>query len=145
MIRKELVQRKIGLIQNELAHLESFKDLTFDQIAADYVKQAAVERMLERIITRALDINNHLINALATKETVPPKDYRETFQRLADLKIYPPEFVQEVSKSVGTRNILAHEYDQVDYRKIYDSIADCLRDYHQYCQYILDFIKNLKL
>lgn len=144
MIRKDLMRRKIGLIQNELVHLESFKDFTLDQIAADYAKQATVERILERIIMRALDINNHLISSLATKDTLPPKSYKETFLRLADLKIYPPEFGQEISKSVGTRNILVHEYDEVNYRQVYNSIADCLRDYHQYCQYILDFLKDSK-
>lgn len=140
MIRKDLIQRKVSLIQNELVHLEQFKNFTLDEIAKDYVKQAALERILERVIMRALDINNHLISALATKDTAPPKDYRETFLRLADLKIYSPEFGQEISKSVGTRNILVHEYDQVDYGKVYGSIGDCLRDYHQYCQYILNFI-----
>ncbi|MEK7621980.1 MAG: DUF86 domain-containing protein [Patescibacteria group bacterium] len=140
MIREDLVRRKISLIQDELVHLEPFKNFTLDEIAKDYVKQAALERILERIIVRAIDINNHLITALALKDTSPPKDYRETFFCLADLKIYPVEFGKEISKSVGTRNILAHEYDEVDYQKIYGSINDCLRDYHQYCQYILDFL-----
>lgn len=140
MIKKDLVQRKISLIQNELTYLSDFKDQTLDDIASDFTKQAVVERVLERVIMRALDINNHLISATATSKTVPPKDYRETFLRLADLQVYPEEFAQEICKSVGTRNILVHEYDEVDYRKVYGSIADCLRDYHSYCQYILDFL-----
>ena len=142
MLRQELVQRKISLIQNEFAHLEQFKKFTLDEIAKDYVKQAALERILERTIMRALDINNHLLVALTSKDIAPPKDYRETFLRLANLKVYPPEFGQEISKSVGTRNILVHEYDQVDYQKVYNSIGDCLRDYHRYCQYILDFLDS---
>ena len=45
------------------------------------------------------------------------------------------------SQSVGTRNILVHEYDKVDYQKVYDSVSDCLRDYHQ-CEYILGLLNE---
>lgn len=102
-----------------------------------------MERILERIISRAIDINTHLIAELATKDTSPPKDFKETFMRIAELGIYPVEFAGQISRSVGTRNTLVHEYDKADYQKICDSVADCLRDYHQYCEYILRFLDKI--
>ena len=70
-----------------------------------------------------------------------PRDYYETFLRLVDLGVYNNEFALRVAKSVGTRNKLVHEYDElIDYSQVYDSIDDCLHDYAQYCQHILDFI-----
>ena len=80
---------------------------------------------------------------LATKDTSPPKDFKETFMRMAELGIYPAEFAGHISRSVGTRNILVHEYDKVDYQKVYDSVSDCLRDYHQYCEYILGLLDKM--
>jgi len=35
-----------------------------------------------------------------------------------------------------------HEYDDIDYSKIYSSIDECLREYHQYCDFILKFIEK---
>lgn len=140
MIDEVFIKRKITFIQNELVGLEPFSNLTFDEIAADYIKQAAVERILERIINRAIDINQHLIAELATEKTQPPFGYRDTFLRLADLGIYPKEFADEVSKSVGTRNKLIHEYDNINPKKIYSSIGDCLRDYQKYCDYVLNYM-----
>ncbi len=144
MIRENFVLRKITLIQNELAKLADLAKYSFREITNDFLKQAALERYLERIINRAIDINQHLIAELATRDTNPPLDYTETFLRLADLGIYPPEFSQRIAKSVGTRNILAHEYNTIDYSSIYSSISDCLRDYHEYCNYILTFIEQYK-
>lgn len=144
MINKIFVQRKISLIQNELAHLIPFSKYSFDEIAADYIKQAAVERFLERVINRAIDINQHIIAELATKDTEPPLDYTQTFLCLVDFGIYPRKFAEDISKSVGTRNKLVHEYDKVDQEKIYSSISDCLRDYHKYCEYILIFLEKQK-
>ncbi len=142
MINNEFIVRKTTLIQSEFPLLEELAKNSFSEIVADPMKQAALERTLEKIIMRAIDINQHIIAELASKNTIVPKDYKETFSGLADLKIYPKEFADEISKSVGARNILAHEYDEADYTKVYSSVKDCLRDYHQYCQYILDFLER---
>ena len=140
MIREDFIRRKISLIQDELAHLVELSRFSFNEVVSDFVKQSALERILERTISRAIDVNNHLLSELANKDTSPPKDFKETFVRMAELGVYPVEFAGQISRSVGTRNVLVHEYDKVDYRKIYNSISDCLRDYHQYCEYILEFL-----
>ena len=142
MIRENFIIRKITLIQNELANLSELAGYSFQEIVSDFIKQAALERYFERIINRAIDINQHLIAELATKDTNPPLDYTDTFLRLADLGVYPKDLAQRISKSVGTRNILVHDYEAVDYGSIYSSITDCLRDYHEYCEHILRFLKK---
>ena len=144
MINKDLVKEKIDLIQIELSRLEEFKKFSFQDIVKDFRNQAIVERLLERIINRGVDINQHLIVELSTEKTETPKDYKKTFLKLAEFKIYPEDFAQRISQSVGTRNILVHEYDKVDYSKIYSSISDCLKDYMLYCDYIIKFLENLK-
>ena len=144
MIREDFIRRKISLIQDELAHLVELSRFSFNEVVSDFVKQSAVERILERTISRAIDVNNHLLSELASKDTSPPKDFKETFMRMAELGVYPVEFAGQISRSVGTRNVLVHEYDKVDYSKIYNSISDCLRDYHQYCEYILEFLGKQK-
>lgn len=142
MINKIFIKRKISLIQDDLANFSHFAQYSFDEIAKDYIKQAATERFLERVVNRAIDINQHLIAELATKDTSSPKTYTDTFIMLPDLGVYSSDFAVEISKSVGTRNKLVHEYDKADQRLIYDSIADCLRDYQQYCGYILKFLEG---
>ena len=143
MIREDFIRRKISLIQDELAHLVELSRFSFNEVVSDFVKQSAVERILERTISRAIDVNNHLLSELASKDTSPPKDFKETFMRMAELGVYPVEFAGQISRSVGTRNVLVHEYDKVDYQKIYDSVSDCLRDYHQYCEYVVVLLDKI--
>lgn len=142
MLNKNFIKRKISLIQEEFPKLEELSKYSFQEIISDFIKEAALERILERIIMRAVDVNEHIIVELSTKKTSPPKTYKETFLRLVDFKIYPQGFAEQISKSVGTRNILVHDYDAVDYSKIYSSIINCLKDYHQYCEYILKFLEK---
>ena len=54
MIRKDFVKRKIALIQDDLSNLTMFSAFSLDDITKDSIKQAAVERFLERIINRAI-------------------------------------------------------------------------------------------
>ena len=144
MLNKSLIYRKISLIQDSLANLEQLAKFSLDEIAADFYKLNTLERLLEKIIMRAIDINQHVILELSEKKSRLPVTYKETFTRLADFKIYSQKFGEKISKSVGTRNVLVHEYDdnQLDYEKVYSSIKDCLKDYGKYCQAILDFLQN---
>lgn len=142
MLNKNFIRRKIDLIQNELTYLIPLKDYTFEELSKDFMNQAAVERILERVINRAIDINQHLIAELSDLKTEPPLDYKETFLRLTDFEIYNKDFAENISRSVGTRNKLAHEYDKINKEKIYTSVHDCLEDYTKYCEHILNFLKK---
>lgn len=141
MIDAIFLTRKVELIQEELKHLTAYAEFSFEEVAADYVKQAVIERILERVISRAIDINQHVI-AESSHDGLAPMNYRDTFTALTELGVYPKDFSEQISKSIGTRNRLVHEYDKADGRQIYDSIKDCLKDYAQYCGYIIELIKT---
>jgi len=144
MLKKEFVEKKIDLIQEELARLSEFKDLSLDEIFKDFYKYNTLERLLEKIIMRATDINQHLLSELATPEVKTPETYKETFLELPKIGVFPNDFAERIAKSVGTRNVLVHDYDNetTNYKKIYASVSDCLKDYTQYCDYILKFLEK---
>ena len=142
MIDKDFIKRKISFIQDDLIGLSSMAGLSLDQVLADFIKQAALERLLERIINRAIDVNRHIINEMKNEKILSPKDYRDTFLILPELGVFSTDFAKEISKSIGTRNVLTHEYDKTDQTLIYNSIGDCLKDYNNYCRFILDFIEK---
>lgn len=144
MIRTDFVKRKVSLIQDELAHLAEFAAFSFDDVAKDFIQQAAVERILERTITRAIDVSQHLIAECSGASGSPPKDYRETFLLLTDIGVYPKEFGEKIAKSAGTRNMLVHEYDKIDTSMVYHSVKDCIEDYHSYVGYVLKFLDAQK-
>lgn len=143
MIRSDFIKRKCHLIAEDLSGLLHFKDDSLDDIAGDFVKLAAVERLLERIIMRAIDINLHLIAELSDglNEKTTRLTYRDSFLRLADYGVYPESFAQQIAKSAGLRNILLHDYNDVNRTILHASIQTCLKDYTKYIAHITDFIK----
>ena len=139
MLDKNLVENKIRLIQDNLVYLAEFKDCTFDEIASDFYKHTIVERLMEKVITFAIGLNQHIISEAELPVEVPNKA-RETFLVLADLGVYSKDFAENISMSVHTRNILVHHYEELDEKIFYNSIKNCLEDYCKYCEYILKFI-----
>ena len=142
MIRIEFIRRKLHLIAEDLGRLVQFRHATLEEIASDFMKMATVERLLERVVMRAIDINEHLIAELAKgrEDKSTRLTYRDTFLKLAELGICPNEFAEHISKSAGLRNILIHDYESADQKIILQSINSFLVDYPRYIDFVSDFI-----
>jgi uncharacterized protein YutE (UPF0331/DUF86 family) len=54
-----------------------------------------------------------------------------------------PKVAEELSKSAGLRNILAHRYLEIDYTKLFDGIKSALIYYPIYIQQISEYINRL--
>ncbi len=136
-----LILRKVKLIQEDLGRLEKLAGLTFEQITKDDVKLSAAERYLERIIMRAIDINQHIISVLGRGDE-RVRGYEDTFYALTDLGVYDETFAKRIAPSAGLRNRLVHEYNDTQQEIIYRAIDDAIREYVQYCDSILRFLES---
>ena len=140
MLNKRFINQKIELICGELSNMEKLAKFSFQEIAKDFWKYNTFERLLEKIVVRAIDINEHVIDELVSLETRSPQSYKETFLKLFELGVYPEHFAKDIARSAVLRNILVHDYDSIDLKRIYSSVKECLEDYHKYCDYILKFL-----
>jgi len=136
MLNKEFLYRKVKLIQEDLAKLETLSSFSYEELCADPIRSDAVERILEKIITRAIDINRHILSAIGNG-TEEVRTYHDTFLRMKDCGVYPETFAKKIASSAGLRNILVHEYDEVDMHILYASMKDALSQYSEYCQHII--------
>lgn len=141
MLDKEFIVRKVKLIQEELSKLEVLRGFSFDEMAKDGVKMAAVERYLEKVVTRAIDINQHIVSELG-KGSEPLKGYEDTFYALAKIGVYGEDFAKEIAPSAGLRNRLVHEYNSTKEEIVYNSVSDALKQYVKYCDFILKFVEK---
>jgi uncharacterized protein YutE (UPF0331/DUF86 family) len=135
------IRRKIKLIQEDLSELDHLARYSFDEISKDRIKFLAVERLLEKIIMRAIDINQHLIAELG-KGDERVRGYEDTFYMLFQLGIYSEEFAKQIAPSAGLRNRLVHEYNNTRQDIIYKSVSEAITQYVKYCDSILKFIEK---
>ena len=143
MLDKEFIKRKLYLNQQELERLRAFENLTIDEIAKDPMKHAACERFLERLIGRAIDINQHIIGEKGNV-TLTVLKYRDTFLCLADMGVYPKEFAERIAPSAGPRNALVRDYNNVDQELLQKSIGEAIQEFNEYGKYILEYVEREK-
>lgn len=143
MLDHEFVHRKIKLLQEDLHELEKYVRFSYAEFARETMYQLAIERLLEQLVTRAIDINQHLIARLG-KGTERVRTYEDGFLVLAELGVYSPDFARSIAPSAGLRNKLVHEYDEIDERLVYESMKDALRDYPKYCDHILSLLDRVE-
>lgn len=141
MLDQIFIRRKLKMIAEDLDYLEEFNDYSLDELAKDFIKLAAVERLLERIVIRATDINNHIITELG-KGIEKIRSYADSFKELTNFNIYSQDTAEKLAEDARFRNILVHEYNNVDKKLIHKKIKEVIDDFNKYSNSILEFLKK---
>ncbi len=138
-IDANLVTRKLVLISADLATLRTIHAKEREDYVSNVTSQAVAERLLERIVTRMIDINYHLITATGAP---PPSDYHASFQQLARIGVLDVRFATRVAGAAGLRNRLVHDYDDLDHQLIFAALAQALTDVPAYVAAVHSFVEN---
>jgi uncharacterized protein YutE (UPF0331/DUF86 family) len=136
-IDKELIIRKLKMIFEDMNHLQRLSKLSLEDYLANFENEVLAERYLERIIGRLIDINYHII---CESNEAPPSDYYSSFITMGKLNIISAELATKLAHCAGLRNHLAHEYNGIDEKLIYQAIKTCFDDLPLYLEAINRFI-----
>ncbi|HHT9125584.1 MAG TPA: type VII toxin-antitoxin system HepT family RNase toxin [Candidatus Brocadiia bacterium] len=104
-------------------------------IQDEYLKDI-IERNLEIAVQACIDICNRIISV---EELEKPKDYFEAILRLGENNILPYEFAQKISPIAGFRNILIHEYIDINWDEVYKNLQN-IEDFYQFINYISQWL-----
>lgn len=119
----DVLEKKLAAMTAYLNDLIPHRDISFDDFMRRHYE---IERILELLIMTASDIVLHMI---AAKGEPPPASYRASFLRAGELGIITSELSKSLAIGAGLRNILVHEYAEIDYGLLYKSIPIAIRDF----------------
>ena len=136
---KKLIIRKISLIQGDIIPLKKISRLSFKDFLSDFENEILTERYLERIIGRMIDINYHLLTEAGQPA---PRDYYFSFIELGKLSFIPAELSRDLAQFAGLRNVLAHEYNSIDNRKVWRGMKHLLKLLPQYLKNVSKIFKK---
>jgi uncharacterized protein YutE (UPF0331/DUF86 family) len=133
-IDEKIINRKITLINADLKNLKTLSRLSLKTYLSKADYEALAERYLERVIGRMIDINYHV---LSENENEIPTDFYNSFVEMGRKKYLPAKFADKMANSAGLRNRLAHEYDEIDAKKVFEAVATSLADIPKYLKNIM--------
>ena len=91
----------------------------------------------ELIVECAVDINNHFI--LEIGSTIP-SEYFQSFLDMASLDVISESLARALAPTAGLRNRLAHEYETVIDRIVYNAIHSIITNYARYINQIQEWL-----
>ena len=121
----ERIKGKIKDIKNYLEQLSKIKPNKFEEYEKDFKTKAACERYFEKIAEAVVDLA-----ALVIKEKdlqMPEKDY-EAFEILEKENIIDSNLTKKLKDMKGMRNIIAHQYGDVNDEFMYTAINKEIED-----------------
>jgi len=139
MIDYKLIAPKLESLQQYVTYLKSYKGRSVAELKKDYTLQGAVLRYLHLAIEASLDIGEMLISGLKLRK---PEEARQIILILAEQKIITQEFGRRFAPVAGLRNILVHEYADIDIERIYDYLHRNLSDFDIFARQIAQFVKR---
>ncbi len=122
----DIVLNKKESIERCIRQIRTYYNLPSDTLfEEDYIKQDAIAINLQRACEQCIDLANHTIRV---RKLGLPKESKESFQLLAVSHIIPYDLAARLSKMVGFRNVLVHEYQQMDIGLMIEVIENRLDD-----------------
>ena len=130
MVDRLVVQSRIARLREYLALLEKIRGLADERrFVSDPLVYGNAERYLQLAIQAVLDISNHIV---ADLNLGLPGDNTELFDLLARRKIVSARLAKKLAPMAGFRNILVHEYLDIDRRRVYRALSQDLGDFERF-------------
>lgn len=136
-------------INDKIEQIEDFKkelyemipnNITLEEYKLDLKTKAACERYFEKIIEGIVDLAFLIIRE---KEFKIPEDEESSFIILFENKIISEALATRFRQAKGMRNVIAHQYGEVDDEKVYNSIIEELeRDINEFLDSISEALKK---
>jgi uncharacterized protein YutE (UPF0331/DUF86 family) len=129
MVDKASVLARLKALETYLAELDHYAGYSAEEMTDDFVKYRAVQHSLQLAAQVIVDIASHIITADFSSRA---QEYREMITELGRVGVLEPEFAQRLAPLAGFRNILVHDYLQVDPVIVHDLLVhgrDNLREF----------------
>jgi uncharacterized protein YutE (UPF0331/DUF86 family) len=136
-----VIRQKLDAIEGSLSTLESISEVTSARLAEDPVVGAAVERLVSRVVDLAVEVNSHIVAAVSKRG---PGEYSESFRMAAKAGVFDAATAAELVGSVGMRNVIVHQYIQLDLEIIAAAIPKAIEQYRSYVSAVAAFVVDLE-
>jgi len=129
----KVIENKISSIRKYLKILQRYKKYSKKEIEGNVDIKGAVERYLYLAIQSTIDLAEAII---AYKNLRKPTTMSEAFYILNEEGFIPVRLTAELAKMAGFRNIVAHDYEKIDYDIVVDVLQNKLKDIDKFLKRI---------
>ncbi len=139
MFFREKVSEKLRYLEISLNYLKNRRNITLEDLQSNYELRSAIERNFQIAIEAAIDISEMIISEEGVEM---PETYREAFLRLGEMGVVPKDFSARLAQMAGFRNILVHQYGELDLNKLLEFLKTKLDDLELFSGYVKEYLRS---
>lgn len=136
---RQTLARKLEYLRKQLESLERFRSLGKADILNDLEKHLAVERLLELCIQSVIDCSRLMV---IVEDWRPARDDRDALDILVERGVLTRSLADRLLRAKAFRNILVHEYVEIDYDLLYDHLRNDAEDLVAFSQALAAYLKE---
>ena len=130
-----VIENGISNIKKYLNILHGYYKYAYEEIVNDLTLKGAIERYLYLLVQSSLDLAEALISY---KKLRRPATFSECFEILNEAKLIDKDLMHKMVKMAKFRNVITHDYEELDYEIVYDIFKNRLID-------VEDFINTISI
>lgn len=126
MVRPEVLRRRLAQLDAYLAILENLRRYSLEEFVGNPERYGSAERFLQLAIEALLDMGSHVI---AEMELGVVNNYGDIPRILAEKGHIAAPLAEKWFRMIGFRNILVHEYLNIDREIVHQILTHHLSDF----------------
>jgi uncharacterized protein YutE (UPF0331/DUF86 family) len=119
VVDKEIIEKRLLRLEQSVRKLKEISRHTWEEYRDDDSLKDRAERNFQVAAQTCIDIANHV---LADKALRAPVGYGDSFTVLRENGIISAELSEKMKMIAGFRNVLVHDYLEIDHKIVYDSL-----------------------
>lgn len=127
---------KLDRLRQSVERIESQGSFDFKQLATPGDLQDIIVFNIQKAVQICVDIAAYIIK---DQDGLAPQTMAQTFDSLLELGAIDKSLCTDMKKSVGLRNVIVHEYDDIDWVVVNDVVKRHLPIFKKFAEAILSF------
>lgn len=133
MVNKDLLVTRLDKLKGYVDFLESVQIHDQASFVKDPYIYGASERFLQLAMECVIDISNHIIADMRYRK---PESNRDIFVILHENEVISADLMERLTDMASFRNILVHDYVELDRKIVFDIIKTHLDDFRTFARII---------
>jgi uncharacterized protein YutE (UPF0331/DUF86 family) len=137
MVRVEVLKKRIAKLEEYLSLLAAYRTMPLDIFLSNPEHYHSAERLLQLCIEASTDMGNHIIADM----NLGHADYGSQIPDiLAEKELISRELAETWVKMIGLRNILVHDYLDINHATVHELIQSRMDDFESIKAFFAQYI-----